>query len=332
MNRERLSNLTLVAGLCYDLRTDYLSEGYSLEETAEFDKEETIAGIETALQNFGLQTIRIGNYKQLMSKLLQGHRWDLVFNIAEGMYGEGRESLVPALLDAYKIPYTFSNPAVLAVTLNKAFAKHVIQNTGINTPKFIVFQPEDKIEIPHLDFPVFIKPIAEGTGKGIDEKSLINNPQDFITSVQYLLSKFNQPVICEEFLPGREFTIGIVGNGVDSKMVGAMEIIVKTKSGIYSNEVKENYEDIVEYNPVKGSLKTQCENFALAIWNAFGCYDGGRIDVKIDKKGNLSFIEINPLAGLNPIHSDLPILARLNGIEYQDLINMILTEFLKRKG
>ena len=123
-------------GLTYDLRTDYLKEGYSMEETAEFDKEETIAGIEDALYQLGYQTERIGHARRLMKELLAGKRWDIVFNICEGMYGDSRESLVPALLDAYRIPYVFSGAVTLGISLNKAFAKQIIRDAGINTPPF----------------------------------------------------------------------------------------------------------------------------------------------------------------------------------------------------
>ena len=125
-------------GLTYDLRSDYLNEGYTLEETAEFDKESTIEGIEQAIQNAGHQTQRIGNAKRLMKALVDGKTWDLVFNIAEGLYGEGRESLVPALLDAYKIPFVFSGPVSLGISLNKAYAKQIVKASGVNTPAFYV--------------------------------------------------------------------------------------------------------------------------------------------------------------------------------------------------
>jgi D-alanine-D-alanine ligase len=124
-------------GLTYDLRSEYLSMGYSEEETAEFDKEETIDGIETALQNLGYDTERIGHHQALMRQLLEGKTWDMVFNICEGMFGDGRESLVPALLDAWQIPYVFSGPATLAVSLNKALCKHIIRDSGIPTPDFL---------------------------------------------------------------------------------------------------------------------------------------------------------------------------------------------------
>ena len=161
-------------GLTYDLRTDYLNDGYSLEETAEFDKESTIEGIEQAIHNSGHHTERIGNSKSLMKQLLSGQRWDMVFNIAEGLYGEGRESLVPALLENFKIPYVFSGPVTLGISLNKAFAKQIIRDSNINTPDFFVVTRVEDVDRIHLDYPLFAKPISEGTGKGIDSKSKVN--------------------------------------------------------------------------------------------------------------------------------------------------------------
>ena len=127
-------------GITYDLRDDYLSEGYSYEETAEFDRIDTIDGIDEALQALGHTTDRIGNVKQLVKRLAAGHRWDLVFNIAEGMHGAGREALVPALLDAYRIPYTFSDPFVLTLTLHKGLTKTIIRAAGIRTADFVVVE------------------------------------------------------------------------------------------------------------------------------------------------------------------------------------------------
>jgi hypothetical protein len=123
-------------GITYDLREDYLAEGYSEEETAEFDRSDTIEAIERTLQDLGFQTDRIGNISNLISRLVAGDRWDLVFNIAEGLRGFGREAQVPAILDAYGIPYTFSDPLVLALTLHKALTKHVMRSMGVPTPDF----------------------------------------------------------------------------------------------------------------------------------------------------------------------------------------------------
>ncbi len=318
-------------GFTYDLRTDYLKQGFSMEETAEFDKESTIEGIEQAIQNAGHQTERIGNAQSLMKLLLEGKKWDLVFNIAEGLYGEGRESLVPALLDACKIPYVFSGPVTLGISLNKAFAKQIVRESGVNTPAFFVVSQISDVGNINLGFPLFAKPVSEGTGKGIDNASVINSKEELQKVCGNLLTKFNQPVLVEEFLPGREFTVGVLGSADEAYVPGAMEIVYKTGiEKIYSYNNKENWEGIIEYIPVTGELLEECKSVALNAWRALNCLDGGRVDVKVDKRGKVSFIEVNPLAGLNPEISDLPILCKLNGISYQEIINEILNSAIKR--
>ena len=317
--------------MTYDLRSDYLKEGYTMEETAEFDKEETIVGIEDALHKLGHQTERIGHARKLMQGLLAGKRWELVFNICEGMYGDSRESLVPALLDAYQIPYVFSGAVTMGISLNKAFAKQIIREAGINTPPFLVVNQPDDVKLCQLTYPLFAKPIAEGTGKGVEGRSFINNPEQLAEMCLYLLNKFKQPVLVEEYLPGREFTVGVVGNGHDARIVGAMEVIYGDGvNDIYSFFNKENYEGRIHYEPVTGEWLEQCADVSLKVWNALNAYDGGRVDVRQDRFGKMSFIEINPLAGLNPVHSDLPILCRMNNIEYYQLIGMIMEAAIKR--
>ena len=318
-------------GLTYDLRSDYLKQGYSLEETAEFDKESTIEGIEQAIQKAGHQTERIGHSMNLMKALNEGKKWDLIFNIAEGLYGEGRESLVPALLDAFKIPYVFSGPVTLGISLNKAFAKQIIRDSGINTPAFHVVSQLSDIKQVKLEYPLFAKPVSEGTGKGIDSKSVINSKAELEIVCSHLLQVFNQPVLVEEYLPGREFTVGVLGSGLKAYVPGAMEIVYRENiQEVYSYLTKENYEDLVDYIPVVGEMLEECKSLALAAWRSLNCMDGGRVDVKIDRFGKVSFIEVNPLAGLNPVSSDLPILCRLNGISYQEIINEILKSAIKR--
>ena len=154
-------------GLTYDLRNDYLAEGYSEEETAEFDSPVTIEGIEAALAELGYQTDRIGNAKRLVERLAQGDRWDLVFNIAEGLHGLAREAQVPAILDVYDIPYTFSDPLVLSLALHKGLTKAVVRQGGVATPDFALVERPADVDAIDLPFPLFAKPVAEGTSKGI---------------------------------------------------------------------------------------------------------------------------------------------------------------------
>ena len=149
-------------GIAYDLREDYLAEGYGEEETAEFDKPDTIEAIRTTLESLGYETDRIGHVRHLVARLAAGDRWDMVFNIAEGLAGYGREAQVPALLDAYGICYTFSDPMVLSLTLHKGMTKRVIRDMGIPTADFAVVESMEEIERVDLPFPLFAKPGGGG--------------------------------------------------------------------------------------------------------------------------------------------------------------------------
>jgi D-alanine-D-alanine ligase len=319
-------------GITYDLREDYLKMGYTEEETAEFDQAGTINAIENTLKTLGYETERIGHFKSLAQALVTGKRWDMVFNICEGMYGIGREAQVPAILDAWNIPYVFSGPLVLSLTLHKAMTKRVIRDAGIPTPDFFVVNTEADISNVTLKFPLFAKPIAEGTGKGVDARSVINNAKELNDRCKYLLERFKQPVLVETFLSGREFTVGIVGTGDKARSVGVLEIILKenAEAKVYSYVNKEECEQLVEYVLVNDAFAKTCEKVSLDAWKVLECQDGGRVDVRYDDKGIPNFIEVNPLAGLHPLHSDLPILSHKNGIEYVELIRMIMQSALSK--
>jgi D-alanine-D-alanine ligase len=317
----------MIIGLCYDLRSWYLEQGYSWEETAEFDKEETVEGIENALQELGYRTTRIGNIFQLVEALAARRSWDLIFNICEGMYGVSRESAVPALLDQYRIPYVFSNAEVLGISLNKQLAKQVVSSYGIPVaPGYVVHNPDQLIN-PGFDFPMFVKPLAEGSSKGITGKSRVVDLAGLSAAVLGILEK-NQPALVEEYLPGREFTVGMVGTGHTAKVAGMMEVF--SHDAIYSMEVKENWERLAGYKVPEEDMIRACSDTALQAWQALGAADGGRIDLRFDRHGRLCFIEANPLAGLNPVYSDLPLLARMNNIGYTELIGMIMESALTR--
>ncbi|BBD08089.1 D-alanine--D-alanine ligase family protein [Desulfovibrio ferrophilus] len=319
-------------GITYDLKEAWLSSGYSLEETAEFDSLETVQAIENALRSMGHQPVRIGGLDDLMTALCRGRSWDMVFNIAEGMHGFGRESAIPAILDARQIPYTFSDPLVLAVSLHKATAKRVVRDCGLKTPRFIVVETPLDLENAGLNYPVFAKPIAEGTGKGVDGQSFIKTPEELEATCRVLLAKHRQPVLVEEFLPGREFTVGIVGTGRNARVVGVMEVLVDSayEGGNYGYENKAKYEDRVSYVLASGDEAEASAQLALDSWLALGCRDGGRVDVRMDSSDRPAFIEVNPLPGLHPVDSDLPILCGLIGVSYDSLIEQIVNSALDR--
>ena len=316
-------------GLTYDLRSWYLDRGYSMEDTAEFDKQETVDAIAGSLHKMGLETEQVGNCFQLIEALAAGRKWDLVFNIVEGLYGDGRESVVPAILDQYKIPYVFSGPVILGISLNKYLTRLIVSAAGVPVSAGMLISVKEDIKKCNLEYPLFIKPVSEGTGKGINEKSMLNSFAELKEMAEWILSRFNQPALVEEYLPGREFTVGMIGEGNESVAIGGMEIECKDNLP-YSVEFKENYQDFCKYIPIEKNFTDECSKVALDVWKALGAVDAGRVDVKADRNGRICFMEVNPLAGLHPIHSDLPILSRMVGIDYQSLMEMIMKASLKR--
>ncbi|MBU1116752.1 MAG: ATP-grasp domain-containing protein [Bacteroidetes bacterium] len=319
-------------GLTFDLKDDYLALGFSEEESAEFDKPDTIEAIEIAINKAGHTTERIGNIWDLTKALSQGKTWDLVFNIAEGLRGIGREAQVPALLDAYNIPYTFSDPLVLSLSLHKGMTKRVLRDLNLATTDFAEIKTIEDIESVNLPFPVFAKPIAEGTSKGVSLTSIVKNEVELKLECERLINIFHQPVLLETFLPGREFTVGIIGTGSSAKAIGCMEVLLSqnAEQGIYSYNNKENYEEFVKYRIVEDEISEVVEKLAIAAYKGLGCRDAGRVDIRLDANGIPNIIELNPLAGLHPVRSDLPMICNFKGISYQTLIEEILNNASER--
>lgn len=318
-------------GITYDLRDEYLKMGMSEEETAEFDRVDTIEAIDTALARLGHLTDRIGTVHSLIRRLAAGERWDLVFNIAEGVSGFGREAQVPAILDAFNIPYTFSGPMILALTLHKGMTKHIVRDLKIPTPDFVVVNRSSEVKKVALPLPLFVKPVAEGSSKGIYAQSKITERKDLMPACLMLMERFQQPVLVERFLPGREFTVGILGTGSGARSIGVIEVMTrKDGDDIYSYENKENYQDFVDYRLAGNAISAEAESVALKAWRGLGCRDAGRVDVKADEYGRLNFLEVNPLAGLNPVRSDLCIIARKVVMPYEALIGEIMSSTIER--
>lgn len=322
-------------GLTYDLRLDYLAAGYGEEETAEFDQPITIEAIDGALCELGHEVDRIGHARNLIGRLAVGDRWDLVFNICEGLRGLAREAQVPAILDVYGIPYTFSDPLVMALTLHKGLTKQVVRGAGVPTPDFFVVDQIEDVERVNLPYPLFAKPVAEGTGKGVTAASRATDLAGLRRVCADLLTRFRQSVLVETYLSGREFTVGISGTGSKAKALGTLEIILLAgaEDGVYSYNNKEQSEQVVECRHVHAAADAEvraAEEVALTAWRALNCRDAGRVDLRSDSSGRPNFMEVNPLAGLHPTHSDLPLLCTALGTSYRDLIKQIVNSALER--
>ncbi|MCA9306836.1 MAG: hypothetical protein KDA16_09900 [Phycisphaerales bacterium] len=317
-------------GLTYDLREEYLARGWSDQQVAEFDRPDTIDAIERALSTLGHEPARIGGASALMERLVAGDRWDLVLNIAEGSSGNGRESLVPAMLDHASIPYTFGDPLCCALTLDKPSAKHVLRSHDIRTPDFAIVERAEDAERVAIGFPVFAKPSREGSSKGVSARSVCRDRAELRDLCASLIEEFDQPVLVESFLPGREVTVGILGTGPDARVLGVLAVGLTGGAQVYAYDDKERCEELVEYSLDRSSFGEEAARIGLAAYRAMGCRDAGRVDVRADANGTLQVIEVNALAGLHPSHSDLPIMATLLGVPYAELIGRIVQSAAQR--
>jgi D-alanine-D-alanine ligase len=318
--------------LTYDLKDDYLALGVDPEMAAEFDSRVTIDGLGNALEALGHRVTRVGNVFELVKRLGRGERFDLAFNIAEGMHGFAREAQVPALLDAYAIPHVFSDAMVCALTLHKAMTKRVLRDCGIATPEFWLIGSEDEIDAVPVAGELFVKPVAEGTSKGIGRDARVTSREQLRSLATRLLERFRQPVLIERYLEGREVTVGVLGTGTRARAIGTMEVLLLAgaEPGIYSYQNKDDWRGKVDYRLLHDDFGRRCAAMALAAWRALGCRDGGRVDLRADAGGNPQVLEINPLPGMNPETSDLPILCRLAGISYEELVRRIVDSALER--
>ncbi|ABR49104.1 D-alanine--D-alanine ligase [Alkaliphilus metalliredigens QYMF] len=262
---------------------------------------------------------------------------DIVFNLSTGVRGESRQSQIPALLEMLGIPYVGSGILAHSLALNKAMAKKIFQYHGVPTPAFQVFQTgEEKLD-SNLKFPLIAKPACEGSGFGIHVDSVVYDEQGLMKKVSELLRQYEPPVLVEEFIEGREFTVGVIGNGESKRILPIMEIdfedIPEEHGKFYTFEVKNNFGDQTKYHcPASISMaleKSIMENVSKA-FDVLGCKDIARVDVLV-KNERPYILEINSLPGLKHLHSDLPKMAVVAGLSYKELIMEILEVAVERQ-
>lgn len=321
--------------LCFDSKEEYLAAGHSPLEVMEFDDESVIAGLEAALVRLGHRVARVGRGHNLARRLAAGERWGIVFNIAEGLYGRAREAQVPALCELFGQPYTFSDPVTCGITLDKALAKRVVRDAGLPTPEFAVVRRAADADSVTLAAPLFVKPLAEGSSKGVTGHSIIEHADELGKRCRELLAEFPTGLLVERFLPGREVTVGLIGNGDALHAVGVMEVgwTEQAEVAAYTALNKDEYLDRVDYRLLTdGPLAAEAIALASSVFRTLECRDVARVDLRADERGRLAFLEVNPLPGLHPIRSDLPIMARLGGVAYDDLLRSIVDAAVGRYG
>jgi len=314
----------------------------AVDTYAEWDTWETINAVKDALEEIHNVTLIEANNEAYLK--LRELKPDIVFNIAEGLNGFNRESHIPAILDMLQIAYTGSDALTLGICLDKSRAKEILSYHKIPTAKFLLaYRPEDAEKIS-FGFPLIVKPVSEGSGKGIFSSSLVKNTGELKEEVSRIINNYNQPALIEEFLPGREFTVAILGNGDETRILPIIEIryedFPKDVVPLYSYEAKwildtkENEFDVFECPArLTKELEEQIKSTTLQTYRVLGCKDWSRIDLRLDKNGVPNVIEINPLPGIMPDpneNSSFPKAARAAGIEYNQMIQNVLQAAIKR--
>lgn len=318
--------------LAHNLKRLAPSAGGSDDDEAEYDSPSTIAAIHAAIASYGHHVVDLEADATFARALLEA-RVDLVFNVAEGRRGRGREAQVPALLELLGIPYTGSDPACMVVTLDKALAKAVVRQAGIRTPRGVVMNTGEELLPSDMQFPVIVKPVAEGSSKGVLPSSIAKDEQGARALARSMVTRYRQGALVEEYLPGREFTVGIVGH--QPSVFAPLEIILPAADEypVYSFDHKLAPTPQVRYEvpaKISAELDRELRAAALAVFRAVGCRDVARIDLRLDRDGRPSFIECNPLPGLTPGWSDLCLVAEGEGTDYRTLIGQILAPAMAR--
>lgn len=329
------------------------SAGAPADALAEYDAEETVEGIQDALRSAGHDPFFLEADETFLDTVRET-RPDMCFNIAEGLRGDARESHVPALLELLQIPYTGSKVMTHAISLDKAATKQIWRDSGLPTAPFQFFRHVETPLDDRLAFPLFVKPVREGSGMGINSQSIVRNPDALRAQVRWVIETYRQPALVEAFLPGREFTVGLVGNIVPPgesarsdfyndqgfHLFPVLEIDTGKGAvkGIYNTQAKsyaiedEQAPDYLCPAEIPDALRGELHRLAVAAFNAIGALDVSRVDFRLDADGRPNLVEINTLPGLNPLVSDMVIVSRAEGVDYVVLINEILDLARARYG
>jgi D-alanine-D-alanine ligase len=328
--------------------------GEPADAAAELDSEETAQALQEALEAGGHHVTPLEGDLNLYPTL-QGMRQDIdiAFNICEGHRGDSRESQVPAILEMLGIPYTAGKILAQALSLDKAMAKRIWMSYGLPTAAFQLFERGDEPLHPSLSFPLFVKPVREGTAKGIDVNSIVNDEQQLRARVKWAIATYHQPALVETYLPGREFTVGLLGNLLapgekplsrwyDERgfhLFPVLEIdtspLADSEGSVYTNRIKSDRPLDINYicpAKIEADLEQELKHLAVQAFLAINAVDVSRVDLRLDAQGRPHLLEINTLPGMNPTISDLCIMARAEGMPYTQLVNDILELAARRYG
>lgn len=330
-------------------------EGMLKDQWDDLDSEKTVNALVDAIRSGGYEAEFFEGNLSLIEKLPQ-YRPDICFNICESHFGDAREAQVPALLEMMRIPYTGSKVLTLALALDKPMTKRVLTYHELPTPNFQSFERADETLDPEMEFPMFVKPAREGTGMGVSLKSIVHDEDQLREQVDYIVNKYHQTALVEQYIPGREVTVGVIGNlyGPAARRLPhdleairmqegltffpPLEIDLKPyedTDAVYSNRLKVDLADQLNYlcpASLDEDMVAQLNWLTAAVFRVTGCLDVARVDFRLNEKEGFRpyILEVNPLPGLSPRISDLVIEAAAVGIEHAELVLMILHAGMNR--
>ncbi len=323
-------------GMTYNLKSDWkFAEGDPVDANAEFDKPETINDLARIFESFGHKVVKIGNVDQLLAQL-PDLDVDIIFNIHEGIGDRNRESQVPVILDLAGIPYTGSDGLTLGITLDKVVAKKCFIADGVPTPRYFVARSAENLEqLNTIGYPLIVKTIWEGTSKGLTDQSRVEDLAGLKRQVAMIVEKYNQPALVEEFIKGTEFTVAVIGNEKPEAMpVVQVSINGNINLGDAFYTFKRTQTEEVRYvcpAKIAPELSKKIQDIAVAAYQSAGCRDYGRVDFRVDEKGNPYVLEINPLPSLD--RSDVfNLFPKVIGTTFEEIIEKILNLAFKRCG
>ena len=345
-------------------------EGMSQDQWDDLDSEKTVDRIVEALRSDGHEvTFLEASIWQPYSLVqqLEALKPDICFNIAESHFGDGREAQVPALLEMLRIPYTGSKVLALALALDKPMTKRILHYHELPTPEFQVFERADEPidadlinDADELRFPMFVKPSREGTSMGVSVDSIVHTVAQLRAQVAAQLRRYNEPILAEHYISGREVMVGMLGNlkpnearrlsdrTADHVLPETLTFLpvlemdtrayAETEADLYTSRMKtelgpEEYKYFCPA-PISSELEHRLKLLAGAVFRVIGCKDVSRVDFRLDatQDDKPYILEINPLPGLTPGFSDLCLQAEAAGMSYADLINAIVNNAAKRYG
>lgn len=310
-------------GLVYELQDEH-----DVEATAEFASAVEVENIAETIKALGHAVTRIGDITQLVRFLVSGQRVDLVFNYAAGRWGHAREAQVPALLEALQIPFTGADAFTLTLCIDKAIIKRLWRSAGLPTPDFwLVANLDSLTSLPDdlAGFPLFVKPAREGSSKGITAASIVTTPEALAQRVAFLLGLYRQPVLVEPYLPGREFSVGLLGTGDAAEVLGVVEI-QHAANPIVDLAGKKAWSPLTFRVVEDGGLRHQLCDLGWQAYRTVDCQVIGRVDIRMDHVQRPQLLEINPNPGLHPSRSAMPAIAEQAGLTYSGLIEQLLVQ------